>query len=73
MFNFSEISDLLVEAGAMARLTDPGELGDCLTALLQSPQRRQEMGAAGQQVVADNRGAKKHLLELIDKQLSSVI
>lgn len=69
MFNFSEISDLLVEAGAMIRLTDPIELADCLTALLQNPQRRKEMGEAGQRVVADNRGAKKHLLELIDKQI----
>ena len=69
MFNFSEISDLLVEAGAMIRLTDPIELADCLTVLLQNPQRRKEMGEAGQRVVADNRGAKKHLLGLIDKQI----
>jgi 3-deoxy-D-manno-octulosonic-acid transferase len=73
MFNFSAISDLLVEAGAMTRLTDPHELGDCLTALLQNPQRRQDMGEAGQKVVADNRGAKKRLLALIDQQIKPVI
>ncbi|MBE9537843.1 MAG: lipid IV(A) 3-deoxy-D-manno-octulosonic acid transferase [Proteobacteria bacterium] len=71
MFNFSEISDLLVSAGAMTRLADPEELADCLTELLASPKRRREMGEAGQQVVADNRGAKKQLLELIDTQISS--
>lgn len=71
MFNFSEISDLLVEAGAMTRLADPEELADCLADLLASPQRRREMGEAGQRVVADNRGAKKRLLGLIDTQISS--
>ena len=71
MFNFSEISDLLVSAGAMIRLAEPAELADCLTGLLASSERRREMGEAGQQVVADNRGAKKRLLTLIDKQIAS--
>ena len=70
MFNFSEISDLLVEAGAMTQLSDPAELGDTLTMLLQNPAARREMGEAGQRVVADNRGAKKRLLALIDQQIS---
>lgn len=73
MFNFADISDLLVEAGAMTRLTDPAELGDYLTELLASPQRRREMGEAGQQVVADNRGAKKRLLALVERQINAAI
>ena len=73
MFNFSEISDLLVAAGAMTRLTDTTELGHCLAGLLLSPERRHEMGEAGQRVVADNRGAQKRLLELIDYQISLTI
>lgn len=72
MFNFSEISDLLVGAGAMRRLSDPAELGSCLVELLASPQRRREMGEAGRRVVADNRGAKERLLALLDQQLSSL-
>ncbi len=73
MFNFADISDLLAAAGAMIQLTDPGELGDYLTELLASPQRRREMGEAGQQVVADNRGAKKRLLALVEQQINSAI
>jgi len=69
MFNFAEISDLLVDAGAMTRLADPAQLGSCLVELLANGDLRRTMGEAGQRVVADNRGAKKHLLELIDKQL----
>ena len=73
MFNFSDISDLLAAAGAMTRLADPGELGDCLAELLANPQRRREMGEAGQRVVADNRGAKKRLLALLDGQINPAI
>jgi 3-deoxy-D-manno-octulosonic-acid transferase len=70
MFNFVEISELLTIAGAMIMLDDPAELGACLQDLLADPGRRQRMGAAGQQVVADNRGAKKRLLELVAQQLA---
>jgi len=70
MFNFTDISDLLLAAGAMILLTDPADLGNCLAELLASTEKRREMGEAGQRVVADNRGAKKRLLEIIDKELS---
>jgi 3-deoxy-D-manno-octulosonic-acid transferase len=70
MFNFEEISGLLVEAGAMVRLQDPAELPACLQALLADPDRRREMGAAGQRVVADNRGARKRLLALVAEKLA---
>ena len=69
MFNFEEISGLLVEAGAMVRLQDPADLPACLQALLADPRRRREMGAAGQRVVADNRGARKRLLALVAENL----
>lgn len=69
MFNFAEISDMLTEAGGMVRLEDPATLGACLIELFTDQQRREQMGAIGQQFVADNRGAKKRLLALIDAQL----
>jgi 3-deoxy-D-manno-octulosonic-acid transferase len=71
MFNFIEISDLLVAAGAMAMLEDPAQLGKCLQDLLADPQRCQQMGAAGLQVVAENRGARGRLLQLADSCLNS--
>ncbi len=65
MFNFTEISELLVAAGAMVMLSDPAQLGDCLLELLGDRERREAMGSAGQQVVADNRGARGKLLALV--------
>jgi 3-deoxy-D-manno-octulosonic-acid transferase len=69
MFNFAEISELLTQAGGMIRLEDPAELGDCLVALLQNPSRCQQIGEAGRQVVAENRGARQRLLDLVAQNL----
>jgi 3-deoxy-D-manno-octulosonic-acid transferase len=69
MFNFAEISELLVEAGAMIMLADPAELGDCVTGLLADEGRRDMMGAAGKRVLEENRGALDRLLKLIDRAL----
>jgi len=69
MYNFSQASSLLCDAGAMIMLDDPAALGDSLEALLHNPQQRRQMGAAGQQVVADNRGAKQRLLQLVAENL----
>ena len=70
MFNFEEISGLLVAAGAMVRLQDPADLTACLQALLADSPRRLEMGAAGRRVVADNRGARERLLALVAENLA---
>jgi len=71
MYNFVEISKLLTGAGAMIMLDDPRQLAPCLIALLGDAQRCREMGAAGQQVVADNRGAKERLMALVAKNLDN--
>jgi 3-deoxy-D-manno-octulosonic-acid transferase len=71
MYNFSQASSLLCDAGAMTMLDDPAALGDSLEGLLHNPQQRRQMGAAGQQVVADNRGAKKRLLQLVAENLET--
>jgi 3-deoxy-D-manno-octulosonic-acid transferase len=70
LYNFAEIGELLTSAGAMVRLDNSAQLGDTLLELLSSPERRRAMGAAGQQVVADNRGARKRLLHLVERQLA---
>jgi len=69
MFNFVEISALLTGAGAMIMLDDPRELAPCLITLLGDAGRCRRMGAAGQRVVADNRGAKEQLLALVAQEL----
>jgi len=69
MFNFEEISTLLVAAGAMIRLDDSARLSDCLPQLLADESRRAAMSAAGLRVVDENRGARRRLLALLDQQL----
>jgi 3-deoxy-D-manno-octulosonic-acid transferase len=69
MNNFSAITRQLVDAGAMIQVT-PGELTTSLSGLLGDAVRRRAMGAAGQRVVAANRGALVRLLQLIDAQLA---
>jgi 3-deoxy-D-manno-octulosonic-acid transferase len=71
MFNFAAISDLLGAAGGMLMLEQPARLGQVLLELLQDAGRARRMGAAGQQVVADNRGARCRLRELLEEQLAA--
>lgn len=65
MFNFAEISELLVAAGGMLMLADPADLGQALVELLGDADRRRRMGEAGLQVVEQNRGAQQRLLALV--------
>lgn len=65
MFNFEEVTRLLVTAGAMVRLEQSQLLDTTLISLLSDPQRCRRMGAAGQQVVAQNRGAIARVLQLL--------
>lgn len=69
MFNFEEISALLVAAGGMRRLSDSEQLAPCLIHLLGDAEQRAAMAAAGLRVLEANRGAKQRLLELLDEQL----
>ena len=70
MFNFTDISRLLVEAGGMEQLDDPAELGAALLSLLDDPPRARAMGEAGRRVVETNRGARDRLLELVGQALA---
>jgi 3-deoxy-D-manno-octulosonic-acid transferase len=70
MENFAEVSELLGVAGALVGLDCVAGLDSCLLELLQDPQRRHRMGAAGTRVVADNRGASARLLALISQRLA---
>lgn len=72
MFNFTEISELLCNAGAMIMLNRAEQLGSTLQELFSNRQRLQQMGESGLRVVAENRGAKKRLLALIDEQMAAV-
>ena len=71
LFNFSEVSRLLLEAGAMAVVQTPQELADSVARLLDNPEEMAAVGVSAQQVAQNNRGALERLLNLIAKQLCS--
>ncbi|RLQ22145.1 3-deoxy-D-manno-octulosonic acid transferase [Seongchinamella sediminis] len=69
MFNFAEITSLLVAAGGMQQVS-AAELPAALLALLADEARRHDMGRAAADVVAANRGARGRLLAMIREQLA---
>ncbi len=69
LFNFSEVSQLLISGNAMLICEDAAHLANQCKDLLQNPQRRQSMGNAAKQIAEENRGALTKLLEQIDRQL----
>jgi 3-deoxy-D-manno-octulosonic-acid transferase len=72
MFNFADVSKRMVESGAMLQLDNSANLGEELSALMQDQGRRERMSLAGKQVVAENRGARAHLMVIIDELLGAV-
>ena len=71
MENFVGISELLRNAGAMVQLESPAGLAAGVLELLADPERCERMGAAGLQVVAENRGASARQLALVARRLES--
>ena len=69
LFNFSEVSQLLIGGGAMLVCENTTQLAEQTLDLLQNPERRQSMGRAAKQIAEENRGALAKLLEQIDNQL----
>ncbi len=65
MFNFAGISRMLLEEGAAMEVTDAEGLAAVVTGWLGDASERARVGGNGQRVVAENRGALEHLLELI--------
>ncbi|TDG15855.1 3-deoxy-D-manno-octulosonic acid transferase [Seongchinamella unica] len=70
MFNFAEITSLLVAAGGMQQVAAADELSAVLLELLSDDTRREAMGRAAAGVVAANRGARARLLAMIEEQLA---
>ena len=69
LFNFSEVSQLLIGGDAMLICESATQLAEQCVGLLQNPQRRQSMGDAAKHIADENRGALAKLLEQIDNQL----
>ena len=69
LFNFSEVSQLLIGGDAMLICESATQLAEQCMYLLQNAQRRQSMGDAAKQIAEENRGALAKLLAQIDNQL----
>ncbi len=64
-FNCEDIADMFIEAGAARVVTDADSLGVAVSELLAEPQTRRELGARGQLIIEENRGALERLLKLV--------
>ena len=66
LYNFAEVSRLLAEAQGLLVVRDVAGLTGLIRELLQSPQRRQQVGEAARAVAEANRGALQRLLQEVE-------
>lgn len=69
MFNFSDISRMALERGAGRQVRDVSGLTSAVADYLENPVMRAAAGAAGQRMVAENRGALAKTLVLVRQTL----
>lgn len=69
MFNFTDISRLILERGAGRQVADVDGLSAAVGAYLADPALRQATGEAGRRMVEENRGALAATLECIESLL----
>ena len=68
-FNFLEITQQLLAAGAIQEVADTQQLAQAVAELWSNPEQAQLICAAGQQVLQGNQGALQRLLDIIQIQL----
>lgn len=69
MFNFSEISETMLEDGALRMVNDAEQLAATVVDLLNHPEERQQMAMLGLEHVEKNRGSLDRLLKLVTPYL----
>ncbi len=70
-FNFLEIAEQLLAAGALQKVADTQQLAQTIAQLWTHPEQVQAMCRAGQQVLQRNQGALQRLLNIIQTQLQA--
>lgn len=70
-FNAPDIARLLLDRGAARQVDSAGQLASAVLELYANPSARAEMGARGSAIVADNRGALRRVMELIEPLLQA--
>ncbi|KPV39284.1 3-deoxy-D-manno-octulosonic acid transferase [Thiohalorhabdus denitrificans] len=71
LFNFHEISALLLEQGGALQVHSGAELGETVSHLFGDPARREPMGRKAREAVVANRGARERILESADRWLAN--
>lgn len=66
VFNFAQITELLLAEGAAAQVADERELARCMWEWLGDAATRARIGERGRRVVQENQGALKRLLDLLE-------
>jgi 3-deoxy-D-manno-octulosonic-acid transferase len=69
-FNFRDICEQLIDAGAALRTQDASALQSEIERLFGDPEVRDRMGQAGRRLVASGQGALERTLEVIEKLLT---
>jgi 3-deoxy-D-manno-octulosonic-acid transferase len=69
VFNFVEICERLIDAGAAVKVTDTDELLQTVVRWLGDANERHRVGQLGRQVVESNRGALQAVMAIIDRYL----
>lgn len=64
-FHFKEDIDLLKEADAAIEVADAGKLREAVSALLDDPKRRKQIGARAQKLILEKRGASRVTFDAI--------
>lgn len=72
VFNAQDIADLFVEHGASRIVTNPEELVEAVSELLNDREKAARLGEQGRQIVERNRGSLKRLLELLEPLIGHV-
>jgi len=68
-FNFTEITQLLLDTGTVQRIADGASLGEKLCELLRQPEERTRRGEAGRLRIEQERGALARTLQLVESCL----
>ena len=69
VFNFAEVSGMLVERGAGRQVGGARELAALVCELFQDPDRRHAMGESAREAVVENRGALERLMAVLEPRL----
>ena len=72
VFNFPDISRMLLDAGAAWQVADAHALGERALALLEDANLRHNAGDRGREFVERNRGALERLMAIVDRQLADM-